>query len=317
MRSALVTGSCGFVGTHLTRALLQKGYCVTGLYHNEYEFDSFPTDLKNKITSINCDITKKNLLTKTLENKSFDIIFHLAGIAHVPSAEKNLEQTFKVNTIATGYLLDIAKDIPNCKFIYISSSEVYERSASKDDPYTEISTISPINIYGITKYASEQLCAVYSEKWNLKNIIFRPFNHIGPGQNPLFVASDFAKQIAMIEKGLVKPCINVGNLNAMRDFSDVRDIVQGYISAAEILDRCETINICSGKAVKISALLDTLLSFSDCSIKITADPKKMRKCENPVIFGSYDKFSKLTGWKPNIPLTDSLKDILNYWRKEV
>ncbi len=315
MKLALVTGSCGFVGTHLTRALIKKNYNVTGLYHDENELISFPNDFN--IDLLKCDITQKDALKTTLINRSFDVVFHLAAIAHVPSAEGNLEQTFKVNTIGTGYLLNIIKDIPDCKFIYISSSEVYERSSSKNDPYTELSPILPSNIYGITKSASEQLCAVYSKKWNMRNIIFRPFNHIGPGQSPLFVASDFAKQIAMIEKGLINPTINVGNLNAMRDFSDVRDVVRGYISAAESVDHNETINICSGEAVKISDLLDILLSFSDFSIEITADPKKMRKCENPVIFGSHKKMSNLTEWKPRITLTDSLKDILNYWRKEV
>lgn len=315
MKLALVTGSCGFVGTHLTRALIAKDYKVTGLYYNENELNSFPDNLN--IDLLKCDITQKDAIEKTLKNRSFDVVFHLAGIAHVPSAEGNLEQTFKVNTIGTGYLLNIIKDIPNCKFIYISSSEVYERSSSKPAPYIESSPILPSNVYGITKSASEQLCAVYSKKWNMKNIIFRPFNHIGPGQSPLFVASDFAKQIAMIEKGLINPKMSVGNLNAMRDFSDVRDVVRGYISAAESVDHNETINICSGKAVRISDLLDILLSFSDSSVEITADPKKMRKCENPVIFGSHKKMSSLTDWEPRITLWDSLKDILNYWRKEV
>jgi len=317
MKNVLVTGICGFVGKHLAESLLEKEYSVHGIYHLQSDIDSFPSALKDRTTLIECDISDSRKLNSIFSDHNYDAVFHLAGIAHVPFAEQNMDSAFSVNSVGTGNILNSIKEKPGCKLIYISSSEVYAPLPDEKMPYTEAHPVSPSNIYGITKYCAEMLCCVYSKKWDLKTIIFRPFNHIGPYQSPLFVASDFARQIALIENGKMEPEIKTGNLEVMRDFSDVRDVVEGYILAAEKINYTETYNICSGKAIKIRDLLGHLLSLSSESIKVTVDNNKFRKNEHLVLKGSYLKLNEHTGWEPKIPLAKSLSDILDYWRKNI
>ncbi len=317
MKKALVTGICGFVGRHLSELLIKKGYMVYGIYQLPADIDLLPSQMKEQLTLFECDITESEKIRQIFLSHDFDLVFHLAGIAHVPFAEKNLETAFSVNVIGTGNILNALKEKPNCQMIYVSSSEVYAPMPEEKMPYTESHLVSPSNIYGITKYSAEMLCSLYSKKWDLKIIIFRPFNHIGPYQSPLFVAQEFARKIALIEKGQNEPEIKVGNLEVMRDFSDVRDIVEGYVLAAECIHNSELFNICSGNAIKIRELLDQLLSISTIKIKVTVDETKFRKNDNLLLKGSYRKLNKLTGWEPKIPLSKSLTDILNYWRQNI
>ncbi|MEW6536291.1 MAG: SDR family NAD(P)-dependent oxidoreductase [Candidatus Auribacterota bacterium] len=320
MNSAIVTGACGFVGRHLVQALLDQGIRTFGTYRTQQELDAFPQELKSATTLYHCDITNPEKIKEVISTYDYDAIFHLAGIAHVPYAERNFDEAFAVNTVGTGHILEALKSNKQCLMVYVSSSEVYGRQYQGTVPYTESHPIEPSTLYGITKYSAEMLCDLYFKNWGVRSIIFRPFNHIGPFQSSLFVASDFARQIAAIEKELSEPRMSVGNLSVKRDFSDVRDVVQGYIVAAKKHlhgNDVEMYNICSGKAVTIQELLDILLSLSETPITVDIDSAKLRKNENPILFGSYQKLNQHTGWKPSIPLRASLKDILDYWRKQV
>ncbi|MCP5462567.1 MAG: SDR family NAD(P)-dependent oxidoreductase [bacterium] len=317
MKKALVTGICGFVGQYLAHALLERGYQVYGVYHQESDLNAYPEEIFNDITFFQCDIAHKGSVTSIISYLDLDVIFHLAGITFIPMAEADLETAFQVNVFGTENILNAIKHKKGCKFVYISSSEVYAPQPPDKMPYTEEHPIAPSNIYGITKHSSEMMCAVHARKWATPYLVFRPFNHIGPRQNKLFVASDFACQIAMIEKGLKKPELSVGNIDTMRDFSDVRDVVQGYVIASEKIDRNETYNICSGNACRIEDLLKQLIELSHVPIKLSVNPSKFRKTENPVIQGSYAKLNRDAGWEPKIPLRQSLKDILDYWRSTV
>jgi GDP-4-dehydro-6-deoxy-D-mannose reductase len=145
----------------------------------------------------------------------------------------------------------------------------------------------------------------------------RAFNHTGPRRGEVFVCSTFAKQIAEIEKGKKDAVLKVGNLEAQRDFTDVRDIVKAYWLAAEKCDPGEVYNICSGEPRTIQSMLDTLLSFTDAKVEVKHDPSRMRPSDVPILKGDFSKFSKKTGWKPEIPFDQTLKDILNYWRERV
>ena len=317
MKKALITGICGFVGRYLAHELLEQGYQVYGLYHQESDLNAYPEEIFNDITFFQCDISHKGSVTSIISYLDLDVIFHLAGITFIPMAEADLETTFQVNVFGTENILNAIKHKHGCKIVYISSSEVYAQQSEENMPYTEKHSIAPSNVYGITKHSSEMMCAVHARKWGTPYLVFRPFNHIGPRQNKLFVTSDFACQIAMIESGLKKPEISVGNIETMRDFSDVRDIVKGYILAAETIDRNETYNICSGNPCKIQDLLNQLIELSEVPIKVSVNPSKFRKSENPVIWGSYTKLKRDTGWEPRISLNESLKDILDYWRANV
>ena len=276
----LITGIGGFVGAYLARELSDRGHIVKGICKGQTELEKTFIELQGAAELFVCDICEQQSVDEIFESVDVDCVFHLAGIAHVPFAEKNCDLAFSVNTLGTMHILNAMVKKSVKKIIYISSSEVYGRQGLDGKPFIEASPVMPSNIYGISKASAEMLCNAYSSKYKINSIIFRPFNHIGPCQSPLFVASDFANQIAQIEKGDKPPCIYVGNLDVMRDFSDVRDIVNGYIQ------------------VKI-------------------DPAKIRKHETYYLGGSHDKLTKTTGWIPDIPLKKSLNDILEYWRENI
>ena len=314
---ALITGIGGFVGGYLARELLRNGHAVKGICKTQAEIDNASASIPGQVEFFECDISKPDDVDLVFRSIDVDCVFHLAGIAHVPFAEKNCDLAFSVNTLGTMHILNAMQKTSVNKIIYISSSEVYGREGLDGKPFLETSSVSPSNIYGISKASAEMLCTAYSSKHDITFIILRPFNHIGPGQNPLFVASDFAIQIAMIEKGDRQPCIHVGNLDVMRDFSDVRDIVKGYTKVAETVNTNEIFNICSGHKLTIKELLDTLLSMSAKQIEVKIDSSKVRTHETYYLGGSHSKLSETTGWQPEIPLEKSLYDILEYWREKV
>ena len=172
-----------------------------------------------------------------------------------------------------------------------------------------------MNPYSISKASADFLSFFYFKNYSLNIIRVRPFNHIGPKQSPEFVCSSFAKQIAEIEKGLREPIIKVGNLKAKRDFTDVRDMVRGYWLALDKGEPGKVYNLCSERAIQIKELLNHLLELSSGKVEIMKDPEKMRPSDNPILQGDSSKFRRSTGWKPEIPLDKTLKDILEYWRK--
>ena len=172
-----------------------------------------------------------------------------------------------------------------------------------------------MNPYSISKASTDFLSYFYFRNHNLSVIRLKPFNHIGPKQSPEFVCSSFAKQIAEIEKGLREPTIRVGNLEAKRDFTDVRDMVRGYWLALDKGETGKVYNICSGRTIQIKELLNLLLELSSEKVKIIKDPEKMRSSDNPILQGDSSRFRRRSGWKPKIPLDKTLKDILDYWRK--
>lgn len=317
MKKVFITGICGFVGGHLTRLMLDAGYEVSGLYHLVSDLDAFDPELKEKVTLYQCDITDPDAVEDVLGTDQSDMVFHLAGVAHVPFAEKNPALAFAVNTLGTRTILETIKHHANKKFIYISSCEVYGRHPADHELYTESHPVLPSNVYGITKSSAELICSGYAKKYGVPVIIFRPFNHIGAGQHEAFVASDFARQIVLIEQGKREPVMQVGNLEVMRDFSDVRDVVRGYLLAAEKIEGFEIFNICSGTPIRIRSLLDTLLSLSDKDISVKVDPAKFRKNDNEYLGGSHRKLTELTSWKPEISLQQTLEEILNYWRRRI
>ena len=314
---ALITGIGGFVGGYLARELLAKGHIVKGICKTQTEIDNAVLSIPGQVEFFQCDISSQKEVDTVFQSIDVDCVFHLAGIAHVPFAEKNCDLAFSVNTLGTMHVLNSMIKNSVGKIIYISSSEVYGRQGLDGKPFLETSPVLPSNIYGISKASAEMLCTAYSSKYDIKSIIFRPFNHIGPGQNPLFVASDFASQIAMIEKGDKPPCIHVGNLDVMRDFSDVRDIVNGYTRVAEKVNTNEIFNICSGQKITIKELLDMLLSMSAKPIEVKIDCSKVRKHETYYLGGSHARLTEITRWIPEIPLKKSLNDILEFWREKV
>jgi GDP-4-dehydro-6-deoxy-D-mannose reductase len=297
-----ITGANGFVGSHLKTYLEFKGMDVFGIGRSEC-ISNFPGYKK-------IDLLDYNSLKKFISFVRPEVIFNLAGISSVKNCTENPNLCEEINVRGTDNLLQsVVETNLNTKIIIAGSAEVY---GSPDKmPITEEFPLNPRNLYAETKIQQENLCNEYSDKLDIS--ILRLFPHIGPGQKPLFVSSDFAKQIVSIERGL-EPVIRVGNLKAIRDFSDVRDVVEAYWLAYEKGNVGECYNICSGVVKSINEILIKLLSFSKVKITIEKDENKMRPSDIPILIGDNNKFVKQTGWKPKIPLDKTLNDLLNYWR---
>ena len=196
------------------------------------------------------------------------------------------------------------------------SSEEYGLVHENETPIKETNQLRPLSPYAVSKVAQDLLGYQYHKSYGIKTVITRAFNHEGPRRGEVFSTSNFAKQIAEIERG-AEPVIQVGNLDSSRDFTDVRDVVRAYTVAVEKCDYGEAYNICSGKAWKISEMLKLLLSMSTKKIEIREDPARMRPSDVQLLLGDFSKFHKKTGWKPEIPFDKTMKDLLDYWRKLV
>ena len=309
---AFITGIDGFVGKHLAQYLLEQGITVSGIGITDASRIDIPC-----IYEV-CDITDAEHLQDCIERTEPDVVYHLAAIAFVPDAEKSPERAIDVNITGSVNVLEcVSRSFPAAKCIMISTGEVYGIVSSQDLPLEEDTVLKPANLYAATKMSMETFAQFYAARRGAQTIILRPFNHIGPGQSPLFVTSDFARQIALIEKGEKVPVMSVGNLEAARDFTDVRDVVRAYHLAAQHGVPGEVYNIASDKAYIISEILEILISYARKSITVTIDENKFRHSEIPVLKGDYSKLSRRSGWKPTIPIESSLKDILNYWREQV
>ncbi len=203
------------------------------------------------------------------------------------------------------------------RILIIGSNEEYGRVEPEDLPINEDTPLRPDSPYGVSKIAQDFLGLQYFLSHNLHVVRVRPFNHIGPRQNDRFVAASFAKQIAEIEAGAREPVIFVGNLEAQRDFTDVRDMVRAYVLALERGAPGEVYNIGSGKAYSIRQLLNTFLSMTTAEIRVAQDPARSRPSDTPITVCDASKFRKQTGWEPQIEFEQTVRDTLEHWRAKV
>ena len=228
----------------------------------------------------------------------------------MPEAEDDFESAMRTNTAGTWNVLKAAFESGDVKrFVYVSSAEVYGKIDQL--PITEDTPRRPANAYSLTKAMAEEAVEFYERRYPNTCVIMRPFNHIGVGQNERFVASNFAHQLAKIAYGLMPPRLQVGNLEAQRDFSDVADIVRAYRLAAELGHG--VYNLSSGKAVAVSEILNILVGICGAKIEIVPDESRMRPSETPQVYGSFLKAQRELGWQPQITLEDSLRSVYQWW----
>ena len=303
----LVTGAGGFVGSYLVPELVSCGHKVAATFLNSeiLEKRSNTTNLAEQ--SLVLDITDSKRCFEVVEEAKPDAVIHLAGIAFAPSVAKNFSLGLNVHVGGTENICKaIAQYANGIPFLYISSGEVYGKITKEDLPITEDLLPKPNNPYSVTKLQAEEVVKYYGRRELLSATVVRPFNHIGPGQDENFVCSSFASQIVEATKSTA-PVVKVGNLEARRDFMDVRDVVRAY---SKLLSAAPGVyNLCSGRSVPIREILDTLIEISGAQIEVQQDESRMRASEVPEIRGSYDKASKEIGWEPKISLKESLSDI--------
>jgi Nucleoside-diphosphate-sugar epimerases len=294
----LVTGANGFVGSHFLRL-------VNGVSFN----------------STSCppiDLVDLEGVKKKVEEVRPDAVVHLAAQSDVPESFRSPRRTFEVNFYGTFNLLSALLDIQfKGRLLFVGSADAYGQVDETDLPIPEDLPLRPRNPYAVSKVAAEALCYQFSQTSPYEVIMARPFNHIGPGQGEGPAISNFAKQIIEIKKQRRLPVLSVGNLEVSRDFTDVRDVVKGYRLLLEKGKNGEVYNVGSGREFKISELLRKLTEMESLDIKLETDASRLRPFEQKRVVASIKKLQRDTGWKPDIPIEKTLKDILDYWREVI
>jgi len=295
---AFITGIAGFVGEYLAEHLLRQGIEVSG---TRLPQEPASTYLQKNTDLYTLDLLDKDQTKSVLEKAKPDYIFHLAAQSSVALSWKNPTLTFDVNVKGTIHLLESIRELKLTPRILLVGSSEQARAA---------------NPYAVSKMTQEMLGKLYGSAYSMEIVMVRAYNHTGPRQKPEFVIPDFSRRIALMEKGKMEPVLKVGNLDAVRDFSDVRDIVRAYHELIIKGRAGEVYNVGSGKGYSIRELLDRLLSLSTISIEVQPDPERMRPAEIAISICDNSKIYQDTGWKPEIDIQKTLQDVLNYWRRE-
>lgn len=306
---ALIIGGAGFVGGYLIRELDKAGW--------EVHVTCLPQEkLKAECSEHTLDILDKESIVKLLDELRPDVIFHLAAQSSVAVSWKKPQLTAEINVIGTINVLEALREAQrdDMRIIIIGSGEEYGFIRPDACPLSEAEPLHPGNIYAATKACGEMISEIYCRAYKLDIVMVRAFNHSGPEQSPIFVISDFCRQIAEIERGGKEPVMSVGNLSARRDFTDVRDVVRAYRLLAEKGTAGRIYNIGRGDAVTIQHILDTALGMAECSITVKQDPARMRASDIPVIEPDVSRIFADTGWKAEISIEQTVRDTLNYWR---
>jgi len=308
-----VTGATGFVGNHLADLLRKTEAEFFGIcFPDEPEPRKYPSEFHMH----KADVRSEKEIEESVKISEPDYIFHLAAVSNVGQSWQKRKETFEVNVMGTFHLLEaVRKHASKARVLFISSSDVYGLLESYPKPLTEKDPVCPVSPYGFTKMSGENLCRFYSEIEGLDIIIARSFPHTGPGQSPDFVCSDWASQIARIEKNLSPPMIKVGNIEAERDFIDVRDVVKAYFSLIKKGRRGHIYNVSSGRATSLKKILSMLLENSRVKIDVKRERSKLRKADIPVLVGDNRKIREEISWVPKVPMEKTLLDLLQYWRR--
>lgn len=313
MSKALIIGAAGFVG----------GYLIDCL-NNEFRMEVFGTKLKDQnysrsnTTILDLNILNKDEIVDLLNKVHPDYIFHLAAQSSVALSWRDPQLTVDINIKGAINLYEALREIDyKPRVLVVGSGEEYGKIKNPELQVTEDTNLYPGNIYAATKVCQNMIGSIYANAYNLDIIFVRAFNHIGPEQSPIFVVSDFCKQVAEIEKGIKEPILYVGNLSAKRDFTDVRDVVRAYALLVQKGISGETYNVASGNAVQINDILQMILSFTDVKISVKTDSLKLRPIDIPKIEADISKIISTTGWTRKTDLKQTLKETLDYWRAHI
>ena len=301
----LVTGAAGFAGGHLVERLASGGGSVLAWAHR----GGAQPAVSGAVTWTAVDLLDREALRAALAAARPSVIYHCAGFADVHQAWRAPARALRVNALGTHNLLEaVGAAGLSCRVLVTSSAMVYRPAA---EAMTEDGPIGPQGPYATSKLAQEMTAAASA----LPIVIARPFNQAGPRQSAAYATSAFAQQIAEIEAGRLEPVLRVGNLDARRDITDVRDTVRAYEALADHANPRTPYNVCSGRAQSMRELLDILLSFSRVHVRVEVDASRLRPSDSPIILGSHARLTRDTGWMPRISIEQTLADLLDYWRR--
>ena len=312
----LITGITGFAGSHLADYCLERGDVdIHGIIRWRSRTENIE-HIQDKLSLHECDLRDASSTRDVIEDVRPDYIFHLAAQSFVPTSWRAPTESLTTNVIGQLNIFEaVRKSDIKCRIQIACSSEEYGMVYEDELPIRETNPFRPLSPYAVSKVSQDLLGYQYYMSYGLEVVRTRGFNHTGPRRGPVFVMSDFAKQIIDIEKGKREPVMYVGNLDASRDFTDVRDTVRAYWLALEKGKAGEDYNICQGEAWVIRDALDKLIELSGVKVDVKQDPARLRPSDVPRLLGDYSKFKNDTGWEPKIPFEQTLQDILDFWRQ--
>jgi len=317
---ALVTGITGFAGSHLAELLLAEHPEVE--IFGTYRWRSRMENIEHlhehsggRVRLVECELRDPSSVRRALEASRPDVIFHLAAQSFVPSSWTGPGDTVVSNVSGQINLFEAIRALDLDPVVQIAcSSEEYGMVLPDEVPIRETNPLRPLSPYAVSKVGQDLLGYQYFQSFGLKVVRTRGFNHTGPRRGDVFVTSNFARQVARIELGLAEPMIKVGNLGAVRDFTDVRDMVRAYWLAVTKATPGEVYNICTGEGLTIQELLDRLIAMAKVEVRVETDPARLRPSDVEILIGDSSKFRADTGWEPRISFDQTLRDTLDYWR---
>ena len=307
---ALVTGAAGFSGSHLCAQVLDQGNTVIAAVR--------PNGSRSRLQPVvehfqvaECDLRDRSAVSRLFEQTRPQSVFHLAGLT-----TGSPEDLYRVNVLGSVNVLSAAAALnPQPRVLLVGSSAQYGSVPEAELPITEATRQCPVTHYGASKLMLETMAWRYVHLNKLHVVMVRPFNLTGPGESGKFVCSEFARQIVEIERKHRSPTIRVGNLVSRRDFTDVRDAVRAYISALAVGEPGDTFNVCSGRTVSIQDVLESLIRISGIDVRVEIDRERMQAADVPAQVGSYQRLKERSGWEPAIPFEQTLRDLLDDWRR--
>jgi GDP-4-dehydro-6-deoxy-D-mannose reductase len=307
----LVTGATGFAGSHLLDRLSGRSK-LAAWQRPGGRARPATVDVEWKPV----DLLDREAVTRAIAKTKPSRIYHLAGAPQIDTSWTSVVPHLEANVLGTHYLLDAVRRAGRpCRVLVVTSAQVYQ--AGGHEPLTEDSPLLPANPYGLSKLAEDELALRAHADDGLDVVVARPFNHAGPRQSPAFAISSFARQIALAEAGRVAPEIEVGNLDARRDISDVRDVVEAYEHLMETATAGRPYNVASGRAHRVGDLLDQLIKVARTPVRVLVDEARMRPNDVPVLVGDATRARTEVAWRPHIPIEQTLVDTLDWWRAEL
>jgi GDP-4-dehydro-6-deoxy-D-mannose reductase len=303
---ALVTGASGFVGPYLIGHLLEQGYEVVGGVHGP------EAGLSEECRKISLDVTDREGMRGAVAEAQPDEIYHLAGLTRPASGR--LEEFYRVNFGGALNLLEAVREsAPEAAVLLVGSAYAYGKV---DGPISETQPLKPVNHYGVSKASADLLGYSYALE-GLRVVRVRPFNHSGPHQSPDFVLPNLVRQFAEIEAGEHDPVIRLGNLDSIRDFSDVREIVCGYHLALQVGRARAAYNLGSGRGISVRELYKLVRQESEMEVKLLVDPSRVRATDIPYLVADVSKARRELGWRPEIPLRQTIRNMLDSARSKL